>query len=39
MAASSKDVLSEDGFDAVLANLCCYDYGANSSKAVKKIAM
>ena len=39
MAASSEDVLSEDGFEAVLATLCCYDYGANSSKAVEKIAM
>ena len=27
----------ENNFDAVLANFCCYDYGANASQAVQKI--
>ena len=38
MAASSNDFLSEQDFEAVLVTLCCYDYGANSSEAVEKIA-
>ena len=29
--------LSEDEFESVLATLCCYEYGANSSEAVGKI--
>ena len=38
MAASSGDFLSEDDFEAVLATLCCCDYGTKSSEAVQKIA-
>ena len=38
MGAFSEDFLSEDDFEAVLATFCCYDYGANSSEAVEKIA-
>ena len=28
----------ENDFQAVLATLCCYDYGANASEAVQKTA-
>ena len=38
MAAFREDFLSEDEFEAVLATFCCYDYGANASEAVEKIA-
>ena len=38
MAPSSENCLSEDDFDTVLVIFCCYDYGANSSEAVEKIA-
>ena len=31
-------LLSENDFEAVLATFCCYDYGANASEAVQKIA-
>ena len=37
MDASSEDFLSEDDFETALAIFCCYDYGPNSSEAVKKI--
>ena len=37
-AAFNEDFLSENDFKVVLAILCCYDYGANSSGAVKRIA-
>ena len=30
-------MLSENGFEAVLATFYCYDYGANFSEAVQKI--
>ena len=30
--------LSENDFEAVLVNFCCYDYGANASEAVQKIS-
>ena len=33
-----EELLSENDFEAVLANFCCYDYGANTSEAVKKIS-
>ena len=33
-----EELLSENDFEAVLANFCCYDYGANASEAVQKIA-
>ena len=33
-----EELLSgEKTFEAVLANFCCYDYGANASEAVQKI--
>ena len=38
MAASDEDFLCGDDFEAVLTTFCCYDYGANSSEAVEKIA-
>ena len=30
--------LSENDFEAVLVNFCCYEYGANASEAVQKIS-
>ena len=33
-----EELLSENDFEAVLATFCCYDYGANASEAVQKIA-
>ena len=33
-----EELLSENYFEAVLAVFCCYDYGANVSKALQKIA-
>ena len=33
-----KKLLSDNDFEAVLANFCCYDYGANTSEAVQKIS-
>ena len=36
--ASGDGFLSEDDFEAVLATLCCYDYGGNPSEAVERIA-
>ena len=33
-----EELLSENDFEAVLATFCCYDYGANASDAVQKIA-
>ena len=38
MAAFSEHFLSEQDFEATLANFCCYDYGSNSSEAFEKIA-
>ena len=32
------ELLSENGFEAVFVNFCCYAYGANASEAVKKIS-
>ena len=37
MAASIENLFSEDNFEAVLGTFCCYDYGANSSKAAEKM--
>ena len=31
-------LLYENDFEAVLATFCCYEYGANASEAVQKIA-
>ena len=33
-----EELLSENNFEAVLATFCCYDYGANASEPVQKIA-
>ena len=38
VASFSEELLSENDFEAVLANFCCYDYGANTSEAVQKIS-
>ena len=38
MTAFSEDFISENDLETVLVTLCCYDYGANSSEAVEKIA-
>ena len=34
----SEELLSENGFEAVLVNFCYYDYGTNTSEAVQKIS-
>ena len=31
-----EELLSENDFEAVLVNFCCYEYGANASEAVQK---
>ena len=33
-----EELLNENDFEAVLVTFCCYDYGANASEAVQKIA-
>ena len=33
-----EELLSENDFEAVLATFFCYEYGANASEAVQKIA-
>ena len=33
-----EELLSENDFEAVLVTFCCYDYGANASETVQKIA-
>ena len=33
-----EELLNENDFEAVLVNFCCYEYGANASKAVQKIS-
>ena len=33
-----EELLGEIDFEAVLANFCCYGYGANVSVAVQKIS-
>ena len=32
-----EELLSENNFEAVLTNFCCYDYDANVSEVVQKI--
>ena len=32
------ELLSENDFEAVLANFCCHDYGGNISERVQKIS-
>ena len=36
--SSCQELISENEMEAVLASFCCYDYGANASKAAEKIA-
>ena len=38
MAVFGKNFLSGNGFKAALAIFCCYDFDANPSVAVEKIA-
>ena len=38
VASFCEELLSENDFEAVLVNFCCYDYGANASEAVQKIS-
>ena len=33
-----EELISENGFEAVLSTFCCYDHGTNASEAVQKIA-
>ena len=33
-----EELLGEIDFEVVLANFCCYGYGANASEAVQKIS-
>ena len=33
-----EELLSENDFEAILVTFCCFDYGANTSEAVQKIA-
>ena len=33
-----EELLSENDFEAVQANFCCYDYGANDSEEIQKIS-
>ena len=33
-----EELLSENDFEAVLVNFCCYEYGANASQAFQKIS-
>ena len=33
-----EELLSENDFEAVFVNFCCYDYGANASETVQKIS-
>ena len=37
MVAFFEELLSENDFEAVLVNFCCYEYGSNASEAVQKI--
>ena len=38
VAFHCEELLSENNFEAVLATFRCYEYGANASEAVQKIA-
>ena len=33
-----KELLGENDLEAVVANFCCYEFGANASEAVQKIS-
>ena len=33
-----EELRSEIGFETILVNFCCYEYGANASEAVQKIS-
>ena len=34
-----EELLSENDFEAVLVNFCCYECGANASEAVQRISL
>ena len=34
-----EELLSENDFEAVLVNFCCYEYAANASEAVQEISI
>ena len=36
VAGFCEELLSENDFEAVLVNFCCYEYGANASAAVQE---
>ena len=36
VAGFCEELLSENDFEAVLINFCCYEYSANASEAVQK---
>ena len=38
VATFCEELLTENDFEAVSVNFCCYDYGANASEAVQKIS-
>ena len=38
VAGFCEELLSENDFEAVLVNFCCYEYGGNASEAVQKIS-
>ena len=38
VAGFCEELPSENDFEAVLVNFCCYEYGANASEAVHKIS-
>ena len=38
IAGFCEKLLSENDFEAVLVNFCCYDYGDNASEAAQKIS-
>ena len=33
-----EELFSENDFEAVLVNFCCYEFGANASEAVQRIS-
>ena len=37
MVAFVRNLLSENDFEGILVNFCCYEYGTNASEAVEKI--
>ena len=39
VAGFCEELLSENDFEAVLVNFCCYEYGANASETIQKISI